>query len=36
MRTAKDQQGLLQLHSDFLALSPVEALQRIGSGLSKS
>ncbi|MCX6962142.1 MAG: DUF2851 family protein [Verrucomicrobia bacterium] len=32
MRTAKDQQGLLQLHSDFLALSPVEALERIGSG----
>jgi hypothetical protein len=32
MRTAKDQQGLLQLHSDFLALSPVEALERIVSG----
>ena len=32
MRTAKDQQGLLQLHSDFLALSPVEALERVVSG----
>jgi hypothetical protein len=32
MRTAKDQQGLLQLHSDFSALSPIEALERIRVG----
>jgi hypothetical protein len=32
MRTAKDQQGLLQLHSDFSALSPIEALERIRAG----
>lgn len=32
MRTAWNQQGLLQLITDFGALSPVEALERIGRG----
>lgn len=31
LRTAWDQQGLLQLHRDFGALSPVEALEKISS-----
>jgi hypothetical protein len=29
MRTAKDQQGLLQLYADFSAVSPLEAASKI-------